>query len=159
MDTISFTHDGAIYTNFTPEDALREGVPAEVVDAELAKLDALKKRMAVRGAIKRTIGDTESLLGTIADGQGILVAVALSDIVAFSTATDFASYKKKRIDALKALSGGDVDLQMIATDALAKIQSGEVILTASLKGLEATLAETLERSTGVATAMIAASGE
>lgn len=158
MNTISFKHDGVTYTNFTAEEALANGVPADVVDAELTKLDALKKRLVVRGAIKRDVGDTASLLGTVADGQSILVAVALSDMVALSTATDFAKYKKARLDALKALSG-DADLLAIAGEALAKIQSGDVILTASLKGLEATISETLERSTGVAQTLIAATKE
>lgn len=151
-------HDGKTYINVTAEEAIAAGVPADVVDAELTKLDALKKRLAVRDAIKLAVGDTASLLGTVADGQSILVAVALSDIVALSTATDFAKYKKARLDALKALSG-DAALLTIAGEALAKIQSGDVILTASLKGLEATISETLERSTGVANAIISTGGE
>jgi hypothetical protein len=155
MNTFSFTHEGKTYTNFTREEALDAGVPQDVVDAELIKLKAIEQRQKVRGVIKRDVGDTASLLGTVADGQSILVAVALSDIVALSTATDFAKYKKARLDALKALSG-DADLLAIAGEALAKIKSGDVILTASLKGLEATIAETLERSTGVANAMILA---
>ena len=151
----TFTYDGTVYENFTVEDALEAGIPRDVIDIELSKLEASKKRQQVRGKIKKDVGDTESLLGTIADGQSILVAVALSDIVALSTATDFAKYKKARLDVLSALSG-DADLVKIAGDALAKIQSGEAILTGSVKGLEATIAETLTRSTGVANALIAA---
>lgn len=155
MNTISFTHGGAKYTNFTPEAALEAGVPAGVVEEEVSKLEILQKRLQVRGQIKQEVGDTATLLGTVADGQSILVAVALSDIVALSTATDFAKYKKARLDVLSALSG-EADLVKIASDALAKIQSGEAILTGSVKGLEATIAETLTRSTGVANALIAA---
>ena len=152
---ITFIHDGVFYENFTIEEALEAGVPQDVVDVELSKLESLKNRNQIRGQIKKGVGDTESLLGTVADGQSILVAIALSDIVALSTAADFAKYKKARLDVLSALSG-NADLVKIAGDALAKIQSGEAILTGSVKGLEATIAETLTRSTGVANTLIAA---
>lgn len=151
-------HNGATYTVMTSDQLREAGVPEKAIEEAEAKAKSLEKRSDVRSHIANKVGDTASLLGTVADGQSILVAVALSDIVALSTATDFDKYKKTRLDALKALSG-DADFVKIAGDALAKIKSGDVILTGSIKGLEATLAETLERSTGVATAIIAASGE
>lgn len=134
--------------------AALDAVDLEQLTADLEAVDSHKKQIVkIREVIAENVGDTESLLGTVADASGVLVAVALSDIVALSTATDFAKYKKARLDALKELSG-DADIVAIAGEALGKIKSGEVILTASLKGLEETIAETLERSTGVVQVMI-----
>lgn len=140
-------------------DAALDAVDLEQLTADLEIADNRKKQIVkIREVIAENVGDTASLLGTVADASGVLVAVALSDIVALSTATDFAKYKKARLDALKALSG-DADILAIAGEALDKIKSGDVLLTASLKGLEATIAETLERSTGVAQTLIAATKE
>lgn len=138
--------------------AALDAVDLEQLTADLEAVDSHKKQIVkIREVIAENVGDTASLLGTVADASGVLVAVALSDIVALSTATDFEKYKKARLDALKALSG-DADILAIAGEALGKIKSGDAVLTASLKGLEATIAETLERSTGVVNAMVAASG-
>jgi len=41
MDLISFEYQGVSYICFTPEDALYEGIPQTVVDAEIAKAKEL----------------------------------------------------------------------------------------------------------------------
>lgn len=104
----------------------------------------------IRKNIEANVGDTTSIVGTLADGTGILIAMALADVVALNSATDFAKYKKAKMDALKALSG-DADIVALASSALVKINKGEVVLTAHLKGLDNVITESLSRSTAVAT--------
>ena len=113
-------------------------------------------RTKLRGKIAEEVGDTQTILGTVSDASGILVAMAFADIVALSSNTTFAAYKTAKMDAYAALAGG-ADITTLAADALAKIQAGDVKLTASLKGLENVIADTLTRSTGVATILAQAS--
>jgi len=148
--TISLKHNGRHYTNCNVEELLEAGVPQEAIDAELATLTKAHERHQLRRTIATQVGDAESLLGTVSDASGILVAMAFADIVALSTNTSFADYKKAKLDVYKTLAGG-ADIATLAGQALASIQSGEVKLTASLKGLENVIAEVLARSTGVAT--------
>lgn len=116
---------------------------------EMAAYSAAMKREETRRAITSNVGDTPSLLGTISDGAGILVALAFADIVALNDNTTFAAYRTAKLDAYTALANG-ADIAALATSALAKIQNGDAKLTASVKGLEAVINETLARSTAVA---------
>lgn len=147
---LTVSHNGKQYVNYTEAQLLSAGVPQEIVDAEKARLHAIQVRNTLRSTIGKEVGDAESLLGTVSDAVGLLTVIALADIAALGASNDFASYKKKKLDTLKALAG-DVDLAALAGAALGKVQSGDVILTASLKGLPAVLDETLSRSTAVST--------
>ncbi len=135
-------------------------------DALIAAGHALKAKLAartqIRQTIKREVGDTASILGTTADGAQLAVAVALADIVALAGASSYTAYKTAKLEILSALAGVDhdtgvaVDVAGLAQDLITKIQSGEIKLTATLKGLVPTLTEIMNRATGVADIMISA---
>lgn len=149
FDFLTVTHDGQTYSNFTAEDLSKAGVPQSVIDEAIVEKKQIAGRNTVRSVIAQNVGDTASIVGTVADGVGLLIAIAVSDVVALSSTTSFADYKKAKMDTLQALAG-EADIKVLAADALQKIQSGEVVLTASMKGLESVLAESLDRSTAVA---------
>lgn len=146
---ITLTYNGKQYLNFTAEELIAAKIPQDVIDAEMQRLGVLTQRAKLRAVIGKTVGDTPSILGTVSDAAGLLTAIALSDIAALSSTDSFAAYKAKKIATLGALAG-DVDIAALAEAALARIQSGEMILTASIKGLPTVLDETLTRSTKVA---------
>lgn len=104
----------------------------------------------LRQQIAKDVADTESLLGTVSDATGLLIAIALADVVAMSSNTSFADYRKAKLDTLKLLSG-DADIATLAGSALTQIKDGDAVLTASLKGLDNVIDESLTRSTAVAT--------
>lgn len=139
----------------TVPEALADEIQAMDADdnsSYLAEQEANSKLLAratVRAKIDKKVGDTASLVGTVADGAGLLIAIALADVVALSSNTTFAAYRTAKLDTLKALAG-DADIAVLASAALAQIQSGDMVLTASLKGLESVINESLTRSTAVA---------
>ncbi len=155
----NLTEDG-IRTMAFFEGRDREALVAEAL-ARKAKQDAVN---IIRPKIRDRVGDTASLLGTTADAAQLSVAFALADIVAMETTTTFAAYKTAKMTLLGALAGVDhvtgnpVDVPTLAQDLITKIQSGEIKLTASLKGLVPALEEIMGRSTGVADIMIEALG-
>ena len=127
-------------------------LPQEAAEQFLA--DA--KKSAIRQHIGKNVADTQSLLGTVSDASGVLVAMAFADIVALENNTTFANYRTAKLAAYAALAG-DADIVALATAALASIQNGDAKLTASLKGIENVITETLARSTAVATILAEAS--
>jgi len=143
-------HDGRGYTNMTTTDLLEAGVPQAIVDEAVAKAKALEGRDQVRSVIAHNVGDTASLVGTVSDATGLLIAIALADVVALSSNTSFADYRKAKLDTLKLLAG-DADIAALAGAALTQIKDGDAVLTASLKGLDNVIGESLTRSTAVAT--------
>lgn len=155
---LSFSHEGKTYTNFSSKEALDAGVPKAIVDEQVAGLAAQSARAGVRSIISKNVGDTASLLGTVSDATGILVAMALADVVALHGSTTFAQYKAAKEGVFTALAG-EADIAEIASQALAKIQSGDVVLTAHVKGLENVITESLTRSNDVSTILVEAAGE
>lgn len=117
--------------------------------------DGLKARSKIRTKIKNTVADPESLLGTTADGAQLAVAALLVDVVALDSAKTFAEYKAARLSLMADLVGKDrvtgepVNVAALAQGVLTKIKSGDVMLTAVIKGVPAVLAEVMERSTKV----------
>lgn len=116
-------------------------MPQEAVDAN--------QKHAIRSVIAQNVGDTASLVGTVSDTTGLLIAIALADVVALSSNTSFADYRKAKLDTLKLLAG-DADIAALAGSALTQIKDGDAVLTASLKGLDNVITESLTRSTAVA---------
>lgn len=149
-ERITLTYNGKQYLNFTVESLRAANVPQDVINAELERLKRVTQRTELRADIQKNVGDVESNIGVLSDISSLLTAIALADTVALSTSSDFATYKKKKIDTLKALSGG-VDLAALSQDALTKIQKGEVVLTASVKGVGNVLQDAFGRSTAAAT--------
>lgn len=122
---------------------------------EVAAAQAEAMRSMLRQQIDRKVGDGPSLLGTQADVMGLLVAGQMARVVALA---DHASNEAQRqeLAMLQALAG-EADLVQLCRDGLAAIQAGDVILTASVKGVDNVFAEALARSTATATILAAAS--
>lgn len=115
-----------------------------------------KKELAtekIRTVIASNVGDTSSIVGVLADVTSALIAINLADMVALSGASTFAEYKATKVATIKALSG-NADIDAIASEALNKIKSGDVVLTASLKGIENVINDSLSSSTAVAKILI-----
>ena len=108
----------------------------------------------IRAQIEARAGDALSLLGTQADVLGIVLMHTLADVIATSENPGNEA-QRRRLEIMQALAG-EADLGALAQAALAKVTSGEAILTASLKGLEGVIDETLARSTETAQVLIAA---
>ncbi|MCF6221632.1 MAG: hypothetical protein L3J65_11015 [Robiginitomaculum sp.] len=110
----------------------------------------------VRPKIRDRVGDTASLLGTSADAAQLAVVFMLVDIVTLENTTTYANYKAMKLQMLGTLAGVDhitgdpVDVPALAQHLITKLQSGEIQLTASIKGLANTLDEIMGRATGVA---------
>ncbi|ATF00792.1 hypothetical protein PhaeoP75_01133 [Phaeobacter gallaeciensis] len=110
----------------------------------------------IRAQIEARAGDALSILGTQADVLGIVLMHTLADVIA-TTENPGNEGQRRRLEIMQALAG-EADLGALAQAALAKVTSGEAILTASLKGLEGVIDETLARSTETAQVLIQASG-
>ena len=112
-------------------------------------------RETVRVQIADQTGDDKTILGIQADMIGILLAYVLADITSLG---DHASNEaqRTRLAIMQALAGADVDIVALAKSTLAKIQNGDVILTAALKGLPSVIEDALINSTKVANILIAA---
>jgi len=112
---------------------------------------------------KATQRDTMSFLGVQADIAGLLVAVQLADMVALDAASKAEKADKADtfIDTKKAILQSlspNTNLTEIAAGFLEKIKSGEVVLTASLKGLENVVEEALVDSTIVSKILASSEG-
>jgi ribosomal 50S subunit-associated protein YjgA (DUF615 family) len=125
---------------------LTEGLSANTENPE--------PRQVVRNEIEQVVGDTPSLVGTLADVVGIVLMHTLADVIATSENPSNEG-QRRRLEIMQTLAG-DADIAALAQAALAKVTSGEAVLTASLKGLEGVIDETLTRSTETAQVLIAA---
>lgn len=129
----------------------------------LAEKAAMKHRNQIRADIKNKVADPESLLGTTADGAQLAVAALLVDVVSLADAKSFAEYKAARLALMSELVGIDhqtgkpVNVTDLAKGLLAQIKSGDVRLTAVIKGVPAVLAEVMERSSKVVAILSGAS--
>lgn len=148
--------DGNTHFNVTEEEAtaLNKKTGAAVWRAALAAHDDLQSRDKVRAAIKNQVGDTDAILGTTADVTQLNAAAVLALIAAFKTGDTFPKFRgafMQTIEALVPATDGGADVYAQAQQFLAGVQSGDIILTAALKGLPEVIGEMAGRSTGVAT--------
>ena len=111
-------------------------------------------RDKVRAAIKKEVGDTDAILGTTADVTQLSAAAVLALIAAFKMGDTFGKFRTQFMGTIEALvppTEGGADVYAQAQQFLSGVQSGDIILTAVLKGLPEVIAEMAGRSTGVAT--------
>lgn len=131
----------------------------------LAAKAALLGRDVVRNKIKNEVADTQSILGTTADGAQLAVTMALIDIVALDAEDSFAAYKATKTAILEQVfgtdptTGGTIDLPVFAQSVLDKIASQEVMLTGVVKGVPGVLDEVMDRSTKVVAILAGASAK
>ncbi len=118
-----------------------------------AEVIAAEAKAAVRTAIRKQVGDTETILGTTADVTQLNAAAILAFIASIKTGDSFAKFRTTFMGTIESLvpptEGADVYTQ--AQGFLQGVQSGDIILTAALKGLPEVIADMAGRSTGVAT--------
>ncbi|MFV1530522.1 MULTISPECIES: hypothetical protein [unclassified Phaeobacter] len=113
-------------------------------------------KASIRKQIEAKAGDALSLLGTLSDVAGVGLAFLLADVAASSENPGDAT-AARRLEILQGLAGDD-DIVALAQTALARLNSGEAKLTASVKGLPAVLDEVLGRSTETANVLAAQKG-
>ncbi|KII14120.1 MULTISPECIES: hypothetical protein [Phaeobacter] len=111
-------------------------------------------KATIRQQIEARAGDALSLLGTLSDISGVLLAHVVADVVAISENPGNEA-QRRRLDIMQALAGDD-DVEALAKDALARLTSGDAVLTSSIKGLPAVLDEVLGRATETAKVLTAA---
>ena len=133
----------------------QDGLPTDGYTVEYSRAE---QKLLLRSEIYTNVADLGSLVGTAADAAQVLVLFACADAVALAQAKDFASYKKSRMDALAALSGGeagDANLAEQAGKLLADVASGAVIMPFQVKpdGASGVFADVAKRATGVAKVM------
>ena len=150
QELFTLVHDGRSFQNFPKQRLLDAGVPAAVIEAAKGKADRLDQIANIRSSIAKQVGDTPKILGITADATSIVVFGMLNRIHALSNTkiADLSKAEKAELDGVRAMMG-DVDLKALTGNALAKIQSGEVVLTASIKGVGVVLDEVLSASTAV----------
>jgi hypothetical protein len=152
---VTFTYNDVLYEDFDPEEALERGVPEVVIEKAVADAQNAAGRIGVRKAITASAGDQMSMLGTTADAAAIATLGIAAMTVAMASSNDYAKFKTAFLGALGKLAG-DKDMVAISADLLAKIESGEVIIPAMAKGMDAVIADIEQRSTAVSQALIAA---
>ena len=148
-ETYTIEHAGKKFANATIDELKAAGVPDAVIDQAVAEEEAAKVTRHIRGAIRRDVGDVESLLGTTADGAALAlygVAVIIQILAAHGSA-----------DAKDAVAtAADGQLQPLAENFLAGLEDGSIVLPALVKGLPAVVEEIGGRSTGVASVLATA---
>ncbi|SEQ60010.1 hypothetical protein SAMN05428995_105257 [Loktanella sp. DSM 29012] len=144
--------DRSVYS-VTRAEALALGYPEAAIAQAEAQAAAAAARAAIRATIDRTVGDTPSIVGTLADVSGILTAGQMVRVVALADHASTAA-EQAELDMLKALAGY-ADLVQICRDGLAALQGGQALLTASAKGIDTVFAEAMTRSTATAAILAA----
>jgi|GEM_PF-1481551 len=109
---------------------------------------AAAAKLKMRREIETKAGDALSLLGSLSDIADLFLMHTIADVIAISEHPENDA-QRRRLEIMQSLAG-DHDVVALAQSTLARIQSGEVMLTADLKGLTSVLDEVLDRSTQTA---------
>lgn len=145
MQELSMNHNGCTFSNWPPEDIIASGVPADVVQEEIARQNARKK---VRGQVNLSVGDTETLLGITADAAAVAIyglAVLTSKLATAQTVAE--------------VRAAAAPFEALSAEFLAKIESGEVVLPFMVKGVEGVVLDIEHSATSVADALRATQGQ
>lgn len=127
---------------------------------DAGQTDNLKRqtRDTIRRHIDREVGDTQTILGATADVAQLSAAALLALLVAMEANTSFAQVRTQFLSTVEALLPTDEGAPTIydhATAFLQGLQSGDVKLTAALKGFDNVIAELGQSSTAVTTILAA----
>ena len=130
MSFITFTYNDRTYSNWTAEQAIAFGIPANIIEAALGEKQEQENKILLRNKIKSQAGDIQSLMGTATD-IGHFALDALAKIIqGINTATT--------LDDLKLAVS---DFTEIADDFLQEIDSEAVKLPFHVKGIDAVIEE------------------
>ncbi|NKX42525.1 hypothetical protein HGG71_13805 [Rhodobacteraceae bacterium R_SAG2] len=124
------------------------GTSLTATDEAIVRGIARAAKVSLRKQIEDRAGDALSLLGTLSDVSGVMLAHVVADVIAISENPGNEG-QRRRLEIMQALAGDD-DIVALAKDALARISSGDAVLTSSVKGLPAVLDEVLGRATETA---------
>jgi len=116
-----------------------EGTSVEYTPAET--------KLRLRKSIKDAVGDEESQIGVLADVSALTLVHLLADIVSIAGSDD--PVHMTRLEIMQGMAGG-VDIVALAQNAIEMINTGEVEITAALKGVDGVLMDCLVASTSVA---------
>lgn len=152
------THNGRTTLAVDREGALALGYPVEAVDAAESAALAAVARGVTRKHIEQAAGDPLSLLGTTADAAAIATLGIAALTVAVAGASNYTEFKTAYLAAIGQL-GGDHDMVQISGAFLAKIEAGEVMIPAMIKGMGDVIGDIEARSTAVARALVEAAAE
>jgi hypothetical protein len=75
------THFAFINSLFTEEKLQDLGIPQPLIDEAIAKSEAIKGREEVWSVMAQKVGDTASLVGTVSDATGLLIAICGSPVI------------------------------------------------------------------------------
>lgn len=140
-------------------ETFKDRAPAIIANAKAA-LVADAGRAAIRDVIEKKVGDTSSILGTTADVTQLNAAAILAFILSLKTSENYEDFQKTFLGTIENLippaGDGAPDIYQQAQAFLAAIETGDIILTAALKGAGTVINEMATRSNGVAQILIAA---
>jgi hypothetical protein len=130
-------------------------VPEKNIQEEYEQFLRDAERSAVRQSIASKAGDPQSLLGTTADAAAIATLGIAALTVSVVAASNYTEFKTAYLATIEKL-GGNHDLGEISTSFLAKIEAGEVVIPAMVKGLKDVIGDIETRSTAVSQVLSAA---
>lgn len=139
------------YPGFSASQLRNAGVPETAISAAEVAADSDDVRVKLRSEIKKTAGDTLSLLGTASDAATIAV-LAGAAIMSALEEEDYASFQTAALAKMGAISGEHDPIE-IANAFLSSVAGGTIRLPALEKGIVAVLAEVEARGNAVAEAL------
>ncbi|MBH9537904.1 hypothetical protein [Novosphingopyxis sp. YJ-S2-01] len=134
--------EGRQTINVSRGEAADLGYPEEAIDAAEQAAHAAADRSKLRERIIAGAGDTDSLLGTVADVSTLMLAQLAQLAAALSTAQSLAE--------MRAAAQPLADL---TNDLRARIDSGEIHFPHQAKGADAVIGEAGTRFTAIAVLM------
>lgn len=119
---------------------------AEFGEDAIATYSPSEDKARLRAKIKAAVGDEETQIGKLADVSALTLVHLLADIVSIAGSTD--PVHVARLEIMQGLAG-DVDIVGLALNAIEMINTGEVAITAALKGVDGVLNDIFSASTAV----------
>jgi len=112
-----------------------------------------EKRKKIKENIKKNVGDADAILGTTNDVTQLAAVGLLILISAAGKGNTFQAYRKVLIDRVEGFIPSTAEGVTIFDQAdrfLQQIQSGDIVLTAGIKGFANVLLDLAQRSTSTA---------
>lgn len=114
-------------------------------------------RQNLRHRINEDVGDMPSLVGTLSDVSGLVLAGLAARVVALEDHASSAA-EVAELAQIKAVMAGAGDIVQASRDFLDALSGGSVKITAQIKGVDEVMTEAPERSTRTAEILQAMQG-
>lgn len=132
-------HNGKTIYGTSTEQLRAEGVPEQTIAAAVIDGKRLDFKAAVRADIHKEVADLESIVGSVSDGM---------TVVLFGLATLMGSINTR--DTLAEVKTDIQGFMPVVTGFLTGVNGGTIKLPHRVKGMEASIAEVLQRITAIA---------